>query len=539
MSNEDIAKATEGLLSTQENEALFVEGASRQNTELLRQQEELTDKLIGFSQAISDSREEFVSLMDSVSNDISKYLTIVATRNNSDVPTWLAPFCSVQYGYEPVSEGASLVEDLKDSGPFSGATVVAGTEWVDENFNQGGQFPSLVTLPNVGPDSDLSLNLMSWKGAIPPDTSSYDDVHKTTFSSSMGVWAVHYPWNGIVTEFVGSGGNITKVKSETTYTNDPGLRYGRINEDNSSRHDEYIGNGWGTALGDGWGKNLLGLTSLGTEVIKKHYEDYVLANSNIVIVDRKTGLTHSTSVTAVTLEGASEGQTIAFDVSFDSNAIFGKDLSTEDLGNFAYMCIDASGGKHDQTYGFTAFMAWNCFQKDIDGEWRTFDGSTAFNGIPTLRQTGYDGSGLFINSTTLHGDVLTGIPYESRDLFYHLNVDEVTLKEKGLYEANQLQGVYAGMIRDLASPKGGWGNQWLSTVAALDVAKQTDSIYNNEETFDLIGAPIKPTERYLSLLRSTYSGVSLSVPVDVLHEGEITGGIRLTLLTGAMYKAND
>jgi hypothetical protein len=110
---------------------------------------------------------------------------------------------------------------------------------------------------------------------------------------------------------------------------------------------------------------------------------------------------------------------------------------------------------------------------------------------------------------------------------------------------NQLQGIYAGMIKDISSPTSGWSRQKLAIDSAMENSKQRGQIFLNDEFYapeEEVGKPkkpIKPSTRYLELLKSSAGGIMFSIPVDTLHDGEINNGIKLTLVTGAMYKASN
>jgi hypothetical protein len=526
MPDSDIARATEGLFSTQDLEALSMEGAARQEDAYIQQGVDLTDKLVGFSQGSNDSVVKIEELIDDIIVNIEDYITIVANKSKSDVPSWLSPYCQAQYGYAPTQ-----VTDITKTGPFSSGDAIGLGFVANIGLNQGGQFPSTSILTGVGQEGSDTLSLMTWKATVPTSISSNaEEIHKETYSSSAGAWAIHYPWNGIVSEISESGGSITEIKTTSALSNDPLLRYGRIDEGGTSKFDEFVGAGWGKALGDGWGKNLVGLNSFGSATIESHYIDNILTNTALLLVDRTTGVTASVAVSAASIN-QSDGRAITFDVAFDSNALFGRDISSFNKGEIAYACINASGsgGKHDQTYGFTAFLSWNCFEKDSTDNWRYFED----HGVAgPLRDTGYEGSALFINSQSIHNEV------EARDLFYHVNINDETLAERDLFTVNQLQGVYSGMVKDLSSPNAGWTNQWAAISQSIEISKEQSRAYKNNESFNASISPVKPTERYLALLRSSVAGIQIKVPVDTLYDGDIDNGIKITLVTGAMYKAD-
>ena len=526
MSEGDIARATEGLFSTQDLEALSIEGASRQEDAYIQQGKDLTNKLIGFSQGSNESVLKIEELLTSVVTNIENYITIIAKGSNSDIPSWLAPYCAIQYGYSPTSLG-----DLTKTGPFSSGDPIGLGFVATTGLNQGGQFPSSATVLNVGQEGTDTLSLMAWKATVPISfDANAENIHKETYSSSAGSWAIHYPWNGIVSDITDTAGSITEIKTTSALSNDPQLRYGRVLDGDTSKYSEYVGAGWGKALGDGWGKNLVGLLSFGSATIESHYVDNILANTTLLLVDRTTGITASVAVTTATINQL-DGREIIFNVSFDSNALFGRDIVSFSKGEIAYVCLDTSGGggKYDQTYGFTAFLSWNCFEKDVNGNWRYF----ADHGVAgPLRDTGYEGSALFVNSQSIHNTI------EARDIFYHSNINSETMVERDLFTVNQLQGVYSGMLRDLSSPNSGWTNQWTAISQSIEIAKEQSRAYKNDESLNASLTPVKPTERYLSLLRSSTSGIQLKVPVDALYEGSLNNGIKVTLVTGALYKAN-
>jgi hypothetical protein len=520
----DEAQNIEGLLGIQGKEGTLVIGAASQENALQEKKTELSKKLRGFDLAISESVNVFLETIETIEGTAALYISHVANKTESMLPTWLGPYCSFQKGYSPVD-----LEDVKKSGPVPDTGIITSYgDFIVEN-NVGAQFPS--TLPiseNIVPNGEsLILSLMVAKAVTTQATIDLAMLKKSVFESSLGCWALHTPWQGLISAVMvdGAGTSITGLRSTSALTNDPCLRY----SSNPNEVGDYSGYGWGSGVGKGWTDH--------PDIIKEHYEDVVLpTGSDVLIIDRVTGVQAAYKIDSTVIDNTN--LTITFAALPNPGTmvnVFGRDVSLDPPGTLAYMVVvDIAGaGCIDSTYGFTAFLAWNCFEKQDANTWRVFD--TTHIQQTTLRQEDFDGTGLFINSYQIHDGTET---IQARDLFYHINIDEALLKDPSFYTIDQLQGIYAGMAKDLAQV-GGWAQQWASNEAAIVSSGERKQTFHNEDSLNGQSKPVKPVGNYLNLLRSSIEGVSLTLPVDTMQEGVIESGLGLTLVTGAMYKVND
>ena len=533
-SDEEIAASTEDLLSIQPKEDAAVESVGSGTIALQEQVEDLLEKLTGYGVASAETVDAFIETMDEIMDNIEDYLSLIAGVSNSDTPTWLAPYCMLQYGYTPTG-----VDDLGYTGPIpaAGLSIFANQITVNANINSGGQFPSSETI-NGGPDDDIPMSIMVRKAtltkeqfeALPPTAPAtpYGEIRSRAFDSSLGTWAIHYPWNGIVVGFTKdpNTGRFTELTTAKSLTNAPSLDFGKIEDDSQGK---ISGIGWGGAFG----------VYNDPFTITDHYIDTVLKDCELVFYDRTTDITYEgIAVSAVSLTGPGT-DIITFSIDLPGNYFGGRDVSQDGFGKMAFLCLDKNTGegKYDTIFGFTSLLSWSCFEKNTDGTWQNLINDIDLGGS-LGREVGYEGSGLFLNSQAgdLDGDT---VPNDhARDILYNLNINKDTLKDRRLYKANQLQGIYSGQIKDLAASATAWIKQWDSTNAALEASLESSLIYKGEASFNATEEPIKPIERYLSLVRSFYTGISMKVPVETLQDGEAKDGIRMTLVTGAMYRSD-
>jgi hypothetical protein len=529
-SDNELAESTEDMISLQPKEGAAMESANISIEGLLEQQADLLAKLTGFGVAITETVEDYTATMGRVLLNIESHMAVVAARTSSDAPTWFAPYCSIQYGH--AAEGLA---DISKTGPIPIGGITAGGTIIDPDVNNGSQFPSPVEVADGGPEEDITMSIMVQKATLTDALAATlgildnTELRKSAFASSLGSWAIHYPWNGLVFSAAVTGADLTEITITADFTNDPQLRYGSIAEGNGGTL--YQGYGWGGAYG------FPGYTPLMSE----HYIENipgappaVLADSKILLHDRATGDTHEIDVITATLTNKS---TIKFDVQFPLSSIV-SDITNFSLGEFSFACAKqgtAEVGCHDTSFGFTTFMAWNCFEKDSVGEWLP---NPAF---PTsnldLRTVDYEGSSLFFNSKSVV-DINSdgGNADHARDNFYQINVDEDTMVDRDLYKANQLQGVYSGILKDIASDSRAWVKQWEAIQKAIESASESSATYRGESSYNSKTDPVNPIERYLALVRSSYTGITMQVPVDTLQQGNALSGIKMTMVTGAMYR---
>lgn len=534
-SDEEIAESTEELLDIQAKEKAAMLDSRSATVALLEQREALISKLTGFGVSVAETVDEFKETMNEIMSNIEHYLDIVSGLANSDTPTWLAPYCMLQYGREPTSPA-----DLRYTGPIpdDGLVIFGGSITLPYTYNSGSQFPSSDTMMG-GPEDNIPMSIMVRKATLTEeqaedlipiyprtDAITSDEARTRVFGSSLGSWAIHYPWNGIVTALtVDVSGNFTSVLTQSKYTNSPSLDFGKISEQQITGIPiEISGIGWGGGFG----------TRHDQVTVKDQYIDRVFPQVlTIDLHDRVTGITYpDIAVIGRPFLSGQGTEDITFDIVLPSG-YFGRDISDDGLGAFAFLVK----GAYDTTFGFTSWLSWKCFEKNQDGSWK--DTVTPINVGVLGRSTGYEGSGLFFNSVAVHDiDNDTIDNDHARDKLYNININEDTLKDRPLYKANQLQGIYSGQIRDLAAGAQSWIKQWQANEAAIASLLEKELIYRGEASFNAKNVPVKPIERYLSLVRSDYNGISMQVPVDSLHQGEAKDGIKMTLVTGAMYRTD-
>lgn len=506
------AKHIDSIMGARGSEAIRVSGITTQYAETLAEKQRLEKQLRANSYAATMAAvahtgyiNELVDLFNSsLSSEASSVLLspilnplyAVTKLSSGSYPFWCAGYFTASFA-DTISAAVDLVNPQTDRHSAGGLT----NKFLSVNYGSPDEYSG------YGPTGDMTLSPAFIRAVADYGQSGFlgsavTQSRQQAFESSLGVWAIHAPFNGRVYSYTDdTNGTVVRIRYDAV--NDPAFT-------------EYGGHGWSTTTWSSWA-----YSAAAQSYISQYYSTLIDGKSMILGDSRDTGsyVTHKRTIGAVTV--SRDTMDILIQPSFDPYS-FIEDTDVENRFGFAV------SDSHDLTYGWTACFAWNPYWKDGTGSWV----NTYVDGPVPGTWPDVSGTSLFINSMPSEPDGTMG-----RDHFYRVNMGQHTLRNVTLSRAVQLQGVYSNMVKEIATSVSSFVTRYTALSNAVNAISQARDIYINGETAGSESTPILHNERFSTLLGSKASSVALKVPVDTDESAPTLGGIRFVLLTGKICEA--
>jgi len=347
----------------------------------------------------------------------------------------------------------------------------------------------------------------------PPIGVSADILRQTAWDIGLGTWAIMAPINGRI-EAVEDIGGADELIIDPNYMNDPDFR---------------------TESPQGFGVNCDRRSSpyvSGALAETEAYFSSMLNDRKIKIYDPDVvGVTYT-----YTLDAGPSFTIVNGKVRILLNGFLGPLVKSQIETNpnaLAFTCHYNDGsGIYDFTHGWSTVFAWNNYRKsDTTGDWVNFT-------VPR-EYVSLDGSNLFANARSFFK--IDGEYRDGRDLMYHLNMNDDTMRCTSLSSAIKCQGIYSGMIREVSDPNFGTIEEYNSLEQAAEMlslkkyAADNEQYYKKESELKLnVGSSIfNYIDEYVRLFRTSMSSLESYTPIgseEYLPRHSNAVGIRL--LTG-------